>query len=80
MKFKKGDIVTIAFPLSFKSNNNDLKEKYDGSVHEVLEIDDMGWVKLDKCSLIHWWPPSFIFKSTDDDEEIEPVDLSNIML
>lgn len=78
MKFEKGDIVTIAFPLGFKSSN-DLKEKYDGSVHEVLEIDDMGWVKLDKCHLIHWWPPSFIFKSTDDDEEIELQDLLSIM-
>lgn len=78
MKFEKGDIVTIAFPLGFKSSN-DLKEKYDGSVHEVLEIDDMGWVKLDKCHLIHWWPPSLIFKSADDDEEIELQDLLSIM-
>ena len=79
MEFKKGDIVTITFPSNFKSKY--IREKYEGSVHKVLEIDGDGWVKLSECSLVHWWPPRFIIKSTgEEDEEIEPVDLSNIML
>jgi len=77
MEFEKGDIVTIVFPLNFESKN-DFKEKYEGSVHEVLEIDDMGWVKLNECRLINWWPPSFLVKEGKD-EEIELQDLSSIM-
>lgn len=78
MEFKKGDIVTVLFPPNFKSKY--MREKYDGSVHKVLDIDDNGWVKLNECSPIIWWPPDFIVKSTgNEDEEIEPVDLSNIM-
>lgn len=77
IKFEKGDIVTIVFPLNFESKN-DFREKYEGSVHEVLEIDDMGWVKLSECFLIHWWPPSFLFKE-EEDEEIELHDLLSIM-
>lgn len=42
---------------------------------------NLKWVKLNECSPIIWWPPDFIVKSTgDEDEEIEPVDLSIIML
>ncbi len=78
MEFEKGDIVTIVFPSNFKSRY--IREKYEYSIHKVLEIDDDGWVKLSKSSLVHWWPPRFIVKYTgDDDEEIELQDLSSIM-
>lgn len=79
MEFKKGDIITVSFPLGFKSKY--IREKYEGTIHKVLDVNDDGWVKLSECSLIHWWPPIFIVKSMgEEDEEIEPVDLNIIML
>ena len=79
MKFKKGDIVTVSFPSGFKSKY--IREKYEGTVHEIVGINYDGWVKLDECDPpINWWPPNFIVKSTvEEDEEIELQDLLSIM-
>ena len=78
MEFKKGDVVTVLFPSNFKSKY--IREKYEGSVHEVIEVNYDGWVKLSECSLIHWWHPGFIVRYTgDEDEEIELQDLLSIM-
>lgn len=75
--FKVGDIVIITCP------PGSIVEPYDGLIKEVIAIDDMRWVKISSEDEVKWkWlPPGYVrHYKPEQDELIEPVDLSNIML
>lgn len=75
--FKVGDIVIITSP------PGSIVEPCNGLIGEVIAIDDMGWVKISSEDEIRWehLPPGYVrHYKTEQDELIELVDLSDIML
>lgn len=71
MKFNIGDTVIITYPGS----------KYNGAIKEVINIDDDGWIKISLEGRLQWLPPDWAihYEPEEQDELIEPVDLSNII-
>ena len=70
MKFNIGDTIIITCPGS----------KYDGAIKEVINIDDDGWIKISLEGRVQWLPPDWVRHcKPEQDELIEPVDLSDIM-
>lgn len=74
--FNVGDTVIITCP------PGSIVRDHDGAIKEIIDIDDYGWVKISPEDNIEWkWlPPGYIkHYKPEQDELIEPVDLSNIM-
>lgn len=71
MKFNIGDTIIITCPGG----------KYHGAIKEVIDIDDDGWIRILLEDGVHWLPPDWArhYEEPEQDELIEPVDLSNIM-
>ena len=74
--FKVGDTVIITCP------PGSINEQHDGAIKEVIAVDEDGWVKISpEDTEWKWLPPGFVrHYKPEQDELIEPVDLSIIML